>query len=69
MSTTANLGFPTRNYTLEAQFIDETTVVTGSNFGQVPVATNGAVNLAVTLGPEQRSPSQSVVSVLNLAWS
>ncbi|KAJ2911422.1 hypothetical protein MD484_g8991, partial [Candolleomyces efflorescens] len=60
MSTTANLGFPTKNYTLEADFIDETTVATGSNFGQVPIATNGAVDFAETLGTEQRSPSQSV---------
>ncbi|RXW11885.1 hypothetical protein EST38_g13970 [Candolleomyces aberdarensis] len=60
MSTTANLGFPTKNYTLEAEFIDETTVVTGSNLGQIPVATNGAVDMVTTLGDEQRCPSQSV---------
>jgi hypothetical protein len=64
MSTTANLGFPTKNYTLEAEFVDETTVVTGSNLGQIAVATNGSVEMVTTLGHEQRCPSQSVVSHL-----
>ncbi|KAG2010581.1 hypothetical protein CC2G_013396 [Coprinopsis cinerea AmutBmut pab1-1] len=60
MTTYLNLGYKNRNVVTEVAFLDESTIVGGSNLGLLPIARNGNVAVIDILGTEERSPSQSV---------
>jgi hypothetical protein len=68
MITSGDLGFKTRNYILDLQFIDETTVAVGDNLGRVAIANHGVMHFVKFLGLPRLASTQSVVSEL-AAWS
>ncbi|KAJ2937074.1 hypothetical protein H1R20_g31, partial [Candolleomyces eurysporus] len=64
MTTHGEFGVSKRNFILETQFLDETTIVTGHNLGQVPVATKGNIHVSSYLGTKGRHPSQSISAIV-----